>query len=342
MAATMATRVLLTIDTELTWRHFAQGADWRDNFTLSCEPCGVGLAYQLEMLRRHALDACFFVDPMPALVYGSEPIKRMVEPILEAGQEVQLHLHSFWHDLAQGNGDKARFELTEFDAAEQRALIETARALLVEAGAPAPVAFRSGSFAADANTLTALATLGISYDSSHNGADHPWPSALPLDAAQIDPIACHGVIEVPVGQIRRPDGGLRPLQLCALSSAEMQAALHHADRNHHRLTTIVSHSFELATRDGKRVNRLVRGRFDSLCAFLDANRETMATTRFAALPPALGTLDAVPLPPDRGRIAWRMAEQAWGAIRYEQPAIAAGIAAAPPLIALAGMAVYAD
>ena len=103
----MATRVLLTIDTELTWRHFAQGADWRDNFTLSCEPCGVGLAYQLEMLRRHALDACFFVDPMPALVYGSEPIKRMVEPILEAGQEVQLHLHSFWHDLAQGNGDKA-------------------------------------------------------------------------------------------------------------------------------------------------------------------------------------------------------------------------------------------
>jgi len=338
----MATQVLLTIDTELTWRHFAAGADWRENFDLSCQPCGVGISYQLEMLRRHGLKACFFVDPMPALVYGLEPIQRMVAPILEAGQEVQLHLHSFWHDLAGGRQETARFELTAFNPWEQHALIETALALLVDAGAPTPIAFRSGSYAADVTTLSALAELDLRYDSSHSGAEHPWPSALPFDPALIDPIESHGVVEVPISQISCPDGGLRPLQLCALSASEMQAALRHADRGNHQVTTIVSHSFELAARDGKRINRLVRGRFDGLCAFLDAHRATMPTTTFAALPRTLGAPLAVPLPPDRARIAWRMAQQAWGRIRYEQPTIAAGIAAAPPLIALAGMAAYAD
>ena len=227
----MATRVLLTIDTELTWRHFARGAGWRDNLALSCEPAGVGLAYQLAQLGRHGLKACFFVDPMPALVYGLDPVRLMVEPILAAGQEVQLHLHSFWHDLARGRRDEARFELTDFNLMEQRALIEKARELLIAAGAPSPMAFRSGSYAANADTLAALRQLGFAYDSSHNGAEHPWPSALPLDPALIDPVRCDGVAEIPVTQIRRSDGGLRPFQICALSSEEIEAALAHADCN---------------------------------------------------------------------------------------------------------------
>ena len=64
----MGTRVLLTIDTELAWRHFARGADWRDNLALSYNPAGVGVTWQLGRLARHGLKACFFVDPMPALV----------------------------------------------------------------------------------------------------------------------------------------------------------------------------------------------------------------------------------------------------------------------------------
>ncbi len=339
--AAMPTHVLLTIDVELTWRHHARGAGWRDNFALSCDPCGVGVPYQLEQLRRHGLKACFFVDPMPALVYGLEPIQRMVDPILAAGQEVQLHLHSFWHDLALGRADP-RFELTAFAPDEQRNLLETARDLLLATGAPAPTAYRAGSFAADAHTLDALRSLGIGYDSSHNGAEHPWPSALPLDRALIDPVDCGGIVEVPVTQICSHDDGLRPAQLCALSADEMQAALRHAALNGHPVTTIVGHSFELATRDGKRVNRVVRDRFDSLCAFLAEHPESMPTASFASLPPPPAAPFAQPLPAAPLRIAMRMAEQAWGAIRYEQPAIAAGIAAAPPLVALAGLAAYGD
>ena len=337
----MATRVLFTVDTELTWRHFASGAGWRDNIALSFDPARVGVPYQLEMLTRHGLKACFFVDPMPALVYGLDPVRAMVAPILEAGQEVQLHLHSFWHDLAGGKAEGARFELTGFDGAAQGDLIATARSLLIAAGAPPPIAFRSGSYAANADTLAALRDLGLRFDSSHNGAEKPWPSALALDPDMIDPVECGGIVEVPVSQIRQAGGGLRPFQLCALSGQEMRAALRHAAAESHPLVTIVGHSFELASRDGRRVNRLVRRRFDRLCAFLAAQSETMPTTTFAELPPPRAER-SLPLPARRLRTARRVAEQAWGNAVYERPRLAAAaVAGAAPALALLGYAVHA-
>ena len=62
----------------------------------SLEPAGVGIAYQLAMLARHGLKATFFVDPMPTMVFGLDAIRPVVEAIVAAGQEVQLHLHPNW------------------------------------------------------------------------------------------------------------------------------------------------------------------------------------------------------------------------------------------------------
>jgi hypothetical protein len=293
----------------------------------------------LELLGRHGLKACFFVDPLPGLVYGLAPIRAMVEPILAAGQEVQLHAHSVWSDLALGRRDDARFELTDFDADGQRDLIATARDLLVEAGAPSPTAFRSGSYAANADTLTALRDLGIFYDSSHNGSEHPWPSALPIDRSMIDPIEIAGVTELPVSQIMRPGGRLRHLQICALSSHEMVSALRHAAEHHHPLVTIVSHSFELASRDGRRVNQLIRRRFERLCDFLAEHAETLPTTTIADLPPFPKPGGSEPLPANRLRTARRMVGQLWGNAVYERSALAAGLLAAPPLSALGYVAI---
>ena len=151
----MTTQVLLTIDTELRWDRHLSGASWQENLELSFDPAGVGVGYQLGRLAAHGLRACFFVDPMPALLYGIEPIRRMVEPILAAGQEVQLHLHPSWADPAD-----PVFELTGLDRHTQCDLVRTARDLLIEAGAPRPIAFRSGSYAADPATLEALAAVG--------------------------------------------------------------------------------------------------------------------------------------------------------------------------------------
>jgi hypothetical protein len=279
----MATRVLLTVDTELRWRPYADGASWQENLALSFEPAGVGVSWQLALLARHGLSACFFVDPMPAEVYGLDPVRAMVAPILAAGQEVQLHLHPCWRSVAGGNGAGEGFELTGFAAAEQRALVEKARHLLIEAGAPAPIAFRSGSFAANSDTLAALAANGILYDSSHNGSEHPWPSALPLPPEQIAPVRMGDVVEVPVTQIEDAPGHLRPMQFCAVSSDEIEAALLHAEAEGHPSVTIVSHSFEFASRDGIRPNRTLCRRFEKLCAFLGAERARFPTVRFSDL-----------------------------------------------------------
>ncbi|HEV2748178.1 MAG TPA: polysaccharide deacetylase [Allosphingosinicella sp.] len=314
----MDCRVLLTVDTELTWRHYARGASWQENFARSYDAAGVGVPYQLEVLAAHGLKACFFVDPMPALVYGMEPIRRMVRPILDAGQEVQLHLHSFWRSVAEGVAEGAGFELTCFGGDDQRELIATARDLLVEAGAPPPIAFRSGSYAADAATLDALASLGIRYDSSHNGGHHPWPSALPLDPALIAPVACRGLIEIPVGQIEDGGGRLRHLQLCALSLAELRDALLHGARHGHPVATIVSHSFELATRDGLRPNRTLRRRFERLCAFLAGERRRLPTAHFADLAGLPLGRPAFPLPARPVRRVRRLAEQIWSNAVYER------------------------
>ncbi len=317
----MASPVLLTVDTELTWRHYRPGDDWRVNFARSIEPAEVGISHQLEVLARHGLKACFFVDPMPALLYGIAPIRAIVAPILAAGQEVQLHLHAQWREVAAGR-DPAGIELTSFDRDGQRALIAQARDLLIDAGAPPPVAFRSGSYAANADTLAALADLRIAYDASHNGSHHPV-SALPFADAQIAPLCAGGVVEIPVGQFEDKVGRLRHLQICAASLDEMTGALRHAARQGHPLTSLVSHSFELATRDGLRPNRLIVRRFEKLCAFLAANRDVHPTLRFDALGDIPLNAPAAPMPPRGVRTARRVVEQLWSGTRYERPVEAA-------------------
>ncbi len=211
----MATHVFLTIDTELMWRHHAAGLDAGAIARRSLEPAGVGIGWQLAALAQHGLKATFFVDPMPGPVHGLDPIRRVVEAILAAGQEVQLHLHPNWTEADPTDRKRAAsFELIDFPAHEQRDLLARARELLVEAGAPTPIAFRSGSYSANDDTLAALAALGFAYDSSHNGSENPWPSAINLPVRQIAPVVRNGVIEVPVTLI---EDAPSPIRLAAAS-----------------------------------------------------------------------------------------------------------------------------
>ena len=322
----MPTRVLLTIDTELVWRHHAAGLGWEENFARSYEAAGVGVPYQLRLLNEFGLKACFFVDPMPALAFGLEPVRRMVEPILAAGQEVQLHLHPFWAHLQETERSGRTTELASYPYEEQLALIARARELLMEAGAPPPVAFRAGSYAANQDTLRALSKLGLRYDSSHNGCYHPQPSAIPLPRNQVAPVeVAPGLIEIPIAQMAEGEGALRHLQLCAVSSEEMRAALGHAAGESHPLVTIVSHSFELATRNGLAANGVVQRRFIRLCRFIADRRESLPTAWFSELAELDLNRPAQPLPSRAGRRLRRMVAQAWGDLRYERPSVRAHV-----------------
>jgi hypothetical protein len=309
----MPTRAFLTIDTELMWRHHVAGLGVDDIVQRSLEPAGVGVGWQLAQLADHGLKACFFVDPMPALVYGLDPIKRIIGTILEAGQEVQLHLHPNWTGARQGDGGASTgaFELIDYGFDEQLELIAGASDMLVAAGAPEPVAFRSGSYSASDDTLGALAQLGFTYDSSHNGSEHPWPSAIGLGQRQIAPVEHRGVIEVPVTLIEDQRGHLRHFQVCALSAAEMRAALDHAVVNDHAAVTVVSHGFELANRAGTRPNAVHVKRFESLCRMLAERRGALVTGHFADRPAMTLGQDDQPLAPSLLRTRLRQAEQLW-------------------------------
>ena len=318
----MPTPVFLTIDTELAWRHHRAGLALDEIVARSLDPAGVGIAFQLERLAAFGLKATFFVDPMPAMVFGLDPIRRVIGAILDARQEVQLHIHPNWVGAtADDHGVRhARFELNSFTPDEQRNLIAGARDLLMAAGAPAPVAFRAGSYAADDATLDALAELGITYDSSHNGSEQPWPSTIGLPAAQIAPVERRGVIEVPVTQIEDRAGSLRPFQLCAISSGEMRAALDHAVACEHGAVTIVGHSFELANRAGTRANAIHVSRFESLCGMLTLYAGALPTTHFADRPHLRLDGDDPPLGPSALRTSWRQAEQLWSNLVQERAA----------------------
>lgn len=306
----MATPVLITIDTEFVWRPKRLSEGWEASFARGYDPAGVGVPYQLRLLAHHGLKACFFVDPMPACLFGIEPVRRMIEPILAAGQEVQLHLHPQWLGASPDGSTMSAFELNAFDEAAQRAAIVRARDLLVEAGAPPPIAFRAGSYAANDATLRALAGLGFHYDSSHNGGHHPWPSALSLSPGQIAPLLHEGVVAVPVSLIE-DKGGLRNLQICAVSSAELEAALGHAAEQEHAVVNIVSHSFELATRSGLRPNTTHVRRFEALCALLAERRGELPTAFFSDLGDLPLGQDDRPLPHNPIRRFSRQASQLW-------------------------------
>lgn len=312
----MGTRTLLTIDTELTWRHHVSGSGWEENYARSVEPAGVGLSYQLATLDRHGLKACFFVDPMPAKLFGLAPIERMVETILNAGQEVQLHLHPMWeHAAADGTvAEDTVFELTDHSLEKQRELIVAARDLLAAAGAPEPIAFRSGSYAVNDNSLRALADVGVRFDASHNGCEGPWPSALSLPLDHIAPIQHEGVIEIPVSQMRAANGSLRHMQICAVSLREMGFGLDHAIANDHPVFMPVGHSFELATRDGERVNPVIKKRFDGLCALLAERASDAPTMHFADLDTLPLDSDIAAAPASAALVAGRLVGQLWANI----------------------------
>lgn len=326
----MATCVFLTIDTELAWRHHVRGLPVDEIYNRSIEPAGVGLSWQLKKLNDHRLRACFFVDPGPAHVYGIGIVERIVKTILDAGQDVQLHFHPGWYGGSISNRTaSAPKDLIDYSGDEQRILLARAMDDLMAAGAPAPRAFRAGSYAANDDSLDALASLGIVHDSSFNAA---WPevSRIGVPSRTLAPLRHAGLNEFPVGFVEDRGGRARTLQICALSVEEMQAALEHAVVHDHALVTIVSHSFELATRSGLRRNSGHARRFEWLCGYLADNAGRFVTIDSDGL--ADVPLDRADQPLAHRRRRWlrRQGEQLWinEMIESRRGAIAAAAAAA--------------
>jgi hypothetical protein len=321
------TTVYLTIDTEYAFRLPGVGGPGTraDNFarSIACEtPRGaVGVAHQMDVLDRFGLKAVFFVDPMPALLWGVKAVADVVGPIVARGHDVQLHCHTEWlaHDRAGTlAGGRTGRNIKDFPLAEQCRIIAWARDMLVAAGAPAPVAFRAGNYGANDDTLVALAELGFGYDASHCPAlAGSSACAISLGGDVLRPRIHHGAIEVPTACIATFGGRLRHGQITALSLRELLAAVRHARDEKCEDLTFVSHSFELLSRDRCRINRLVARRFEQFCAAI-ADMPGVRTGTFSSDPPSAGAAQALagPMPHHPLRSGARIIEQVLSDVLY--------------------------
>ncbi|AKH42042.1 hypothetical protein FHS61_002425 [Altererythrobacter atlanticus] len=320
------TRFYFTIDTEYEAGHAMRHgkAGRAENFTRSI--CGrtdagdVGIFYQMDMFDRCGLKGVFFIDPMPALLWGTAAIADIVGPVVERGHDVQLHIHTEWLDLAGSAnplGSRRGTNIKDFHFEDQCVLIDWARAQLQAAGAPRPLAFRAGNYGANDDTLRALAELGFTHDSSHTPGMAGSACEISLGPDHRRPMDHLGITEVPIGCVGDVITGLRHAQLTALSLVELVAAARHAMDAGLADFTLVSHSFELLCRDRRRINKIVRRRFDLFCQALAA-MEGIETACFTMNPPKPGSADSLrpALPPSAMRNGSRMAEQAVSNMLY--------------------------
>ena len=318
------TALYITIDTEYSFglARRMNGGGRAENFASAIvgqTPTGPrGIHHQMDRFDAHGIKAVFFVDPMPALIWGTAAIADIVGPIVARGHDVQLHLHSEWLELAGSAnplGTQTGGNLRDFGFEQQCSLIDYARGVLMAAGAPAPLAFRAGNYGANDDTLRALAELGIAYDTSHCPGIAASDCHISLGAEDRQVQRHCGTIEVPIGCIGASGEALRHFQLTALTASEMLAALRHAVRAGQQQVTLVSHSFELLSRDRKRANRIVVSRFEQLCAGL-AQVPGLASATYRDHPPQIELSQPAPLPHSPLRTLRRLAEQALGNALY--------------------------
>jgi hypothetical protein len=101
----------------------------------------------------------------------------------------------------------------------------------------------------------------------------------------------------------------------------MRDALSHAADNQHATFVIVTHSFEMLSRDRKRANHAVIARFEAMCKAI-ADDPRLVSAGFNDLDAAALTripdLQPTRLGPNHWRTFARMAEQALATWRYER------------------------
>lgn len=285
--------VLLTFDVEIWcdgWK--ALDTNFPGSFTRyvygHSKDEGFALPKTLEILNRHHLKGIFFVEPLFAARFGIRYLQTIIDLIRDSGHDVQLHLHPEWVDEISPpplpDIAAKRPRLSQYSLVEQTELLRLGIELMDRAGAPRPVAFRAGSFAANADTFAALRANRIQIDFS---IDSTVPISVPdlragrdlLQAQVID-----GVLSHPMAVFHDGFGRNRHAQICACSSDEMIQAIEGAAEAGWPEFVVLSHNFEMLKAGTSAPNRTIVDRFERVCAHLGRHRDRLVTTDVAGLP----------------------------------------------------------
>lgn len=272
-----------------------------------------GLPHQLHQLQEHGLTGVFFVESLFSTRFGLDPLAEIISLVRERGHEVQLHLHTEWVDesiepLLDNITGKKQF-LRYFSLQEQTVLIQAGAKLIELAGGPDINAFRAGSFGFNRDTLRALATNRIAFDSSYNATMFGLDSGVSPEIPLVEPVECEGVYEYPMTVFHSGIRSLRHAQVTACSHREMEGLLWQALECERKAFVILSHNFELLNGSMNRPDDIVVARFRNLCSFLDRHRDCFRVRGFRGLTPNPVSSQPVPLTSPVWKTGLRMLEQ---------------------------------
>jgi peptidoglycan/xylan/chitin deacetylase (PgdA/CDA1 family) len=322
--------VFLTVDTEIwpfkpTWPESSLEPDEKDlarqfdHYIMGTTRQGeFGLRYQMARLSRHGLRATFFVEALHAAAVGEKWLTETIGMILEAGHDVQMHVHTEWLSDARDPALPPRHRqfIREFPLPDQVRILAWAKQRLKQCGVNGIRAFRAGNFGANLDTLTALSEIGVPIDSSYSRCFMASDSTIDASSQPQQRCSLGPSEEFPATAFIDYPNHFRPAQLAACSSAELERALLQAwDRGWHSFV-MVWHSNELLQphfyNGTTRVSAIVVRRLERLCNFLAHNRDKFETMLFGdvRLPgPPLNT-SSTPLNSSLMLTAHRMVEQA--------------------------------
>lgn len=240
----------------------------------------------LELLNQHGLRGVFFVEPLFAARFGQQHLDTIVGLIRAAGQDVQLHLHPEWSDEALQplipDCATKRQHLSYYTLEEQTTLIACGKQMLEAAGSGPITAFRSGSFAANLDTFTALRRNQLFIDSSLNRCHAVSAPDVLRGHAQDSVFEVDAVTTYPVTIFQDGFGKDRPAQVGACSFAEMRDALVSAQEAGIQHFVVVSHNFEMLKPGVAQPDWIVVKRFAQLCEFLRSHQERFTVRSFTA------------------------------------------------------------
>jgi len=275
-------KVVLTIDTEPS----IAGAFRNSNFSpLIHEPvAGIvneqseALGFLIRLFKHYQFQATFFVETVHTHYFSDAPMGHYVDQLLDASQDIQLHIHPVWHyfKTQQHTSDHCADHTPEFLAD----LIRDGQNILNKWTGKEPLAMRTGGFSVGHNVYQAMDMTGLNI-ASNICASYCKPTEKDLYVTH-GKHQLNNIIELPVTCFHdyniRNLHNLRSLQITAISGWEMTQTLDKMEKNGHEVAVIVTHPFEFLKAnnyryDNMRVNKMVQKRAEYLCKYLDKNRD---------------------------------------------------------------------
>lgn len=281
-------QVVITVDTEPSIAGFFKNPQFTP---LIHEPISgmingksEALGFFIQLLKQHNFVATFFIETVHSCYFSPDIMQHYVSELLEANQDVQLHLHPVWRYFRDKTfiSDNCSEHSVEF----MLELMTEGKQSLKNWTGNAPVALRTGKFSVGHNVYKAMRMADLTTSSNICVGCYDYDDPALRVTHGIHNI--NGITELPVSCFYDKSilkwNSLRSLQITALSGIEMTQTLDKMEKSGHHVAVIVTHPFEfLKTKDFRytnmRINTIVQNRAKHLFNFLSNNSD-----RFQVVP----------------------------------------------------------